>query len=536
MLRKDRHRKVNLLRKPDLIISQQAEKLNNYIMAWLDTITLASYHSLILPHTIEEVKLEEVAKVHRPGMRIESFGLFDTAAPNFSNYYPNVTAKDFNPEEDEFILPTYRALSEVIVHRNWNPVDFSMNGILKRSMKLLQGQTIYPNHENAVGNELGAVLAVAWEESYTVDGIKVPAGINSKFKIDAKSNPKIARAINMDPPAVHSTSVTVEFLWEKSHATMTEEEFWRGLGKFDKDGNMIRRIATAINRYNEISLVTKGADPFAQKVGKDGAINNPKEAGVRDQQTGKGKLSQKFFFYDYQTDLLKNNSSVRGDDEDEEVTIPNEINNKENQQNDNNMNKQFLLALAAIMGLTGDKYAEATITEDQIKVDVTILAQQNALLAKFKELGITIEKAEDIQSIKDSLERYNAVKDKDVASLEAFRTSIVTELRDKTKAVYLKLNGDKPNDAILAMLENATREVLVGLTAQYEAELEAKFPMSCTDRGSHAISRATATKPDTSKTDKGSESGKEEGKEKVLNLQEVIARKKAEGSIKIGLS
>lgn len=399
-------------------------------------------------------------------------------------------------------------------------------------MPLLMGQTIYPNHENAVGNELGAIPEVFWEDSYTSKGVRIPAGINAKMKLDAKSNPKIARAINMTPPAVHSTSVTVEFLWEKSHATMTEEDFWRGLGKFDKDGNMIRRIATAINRYNELSLVTKGADPFAQKVGKDGKINNPTEAGVRDQQ--KARLAEtKIYFIDYQTDILRNQCNggilIAG----ETSTIPTELNNTEQeQQNDLNMNKTFLLALAAVMGLTGDKFSEANITEDAIKLEVTSLMQQKALILKFKELGLTIEKAEDVQSLKETLDKYNLIKDKDVTKLEEFRNQVITELREKTKTLYLKKADGKPSDAILAMLEGATREVLTGLSEQYTAELEEKFPMTCSDCGSHAVSRAAAQKTDTSKTEGKKEetkNGETAGKE--LTLSEIIAKKKNENRL-----
>lgn len=498
-------------------------------MAWQDTIMLNSHHSLILPHVglvgPGGIDVGKLAQTHSPTMDIGSFGLFDTAAPNFSTYYPSVTAKDFNPAEDEFIYPVYRALSEVIVHRGWNPVDFSKNNVLKNSMNLLLGQTVYPNHENSVGNELGAIPEVFWEEAYSSKGVRIPAGINARLKLDAKSNPKIARAINMTPPSVHSTSVTVVFLWEKSHATMTEEEFWRGLGKFDKDGNMIRRIATAINRYNEISLVTKGADPFAQKVGPNGKINNPTEAGVRDEQ--KQKLSEKVFFFDYQTDLTK--LKYRGESDLiglQENTIPAELFN--NDQNDNNMNKTFLLALAQVMGLTGEAFSEANITEDAIKQEVTVLAQQKAILAKFKELGLTVEKVEDVQALNDIIVKYNAIKDKDITKLEEFKTKTLEELREKVKGIYIKLNA-KPNDEILLMIQNAGVEVLKGLSQTYQTQLEEKFPLTCTDCGSHAVGRGSAQASETKPPASTGASDKKD--EKKLSLDEVIANKKSENRL-----
>lgn len=38
---------------------------------------------------------------------------------------------------------------------------------------------------------------------------------------------------------------------------------------------MICRVCTEIIRYMETSLVSHGADPFAQKIGEDGGIINP---------------------------------------------------------------------------------------------------------------------------------------------------------------------------------------------------------------------------------------------------------------------
>ena len=89
--------------------------------------------------------------------------------------------------------------------------------VLKKSMQMLIGQTINIDHEIAVGNAIGAVSEVFWQPAYkTKSGIEVPAGINAVLKIDGKSNPRIARGVMMDPPSIHSNSVTVRFKWEPS--------------------------------------------------------------------------------------------------------------------------------------------------------------------------------------------------------------------------------------------------------------------------------------------------------------------------------
>ena len=52
-----------------------------------------------------------------------------------------------------------------------------------------------------------------------------------------------------------------------------EWEFYDKLGTIAEDGTMVRRIATRIISYKETSLVSHGADPFAQLI-KDNKINN----------------------------------------------------------------------------------------------------------------------------------------------------------------------------------------------------------------------------------------------------------------------
>ena len=154
-------------------------------MIYFDKITLNSGQSLLIPHKPESLTLERVGdKMVLEKHSIQSFGLFDTAQPTFSTYYPEVKAEDLKPKEGEFARPVFRALSETIVHRKTNPLDFSKNGVLKPSMNKLRGQTVYANHEAAVGNEIGSVSKVAWQLAYeTEDGLKVPAGINAEFLI-----------------------------------------------------------------------------------------------------------------------------------------------------------------------------------------------------------------------------------------------------------------------------------------------------------------------------------------------------------------
>jgi len=67
----------------------------------------------------------------------------------------------------------------------------------------------------------------------------------------------------MDPPSIHSNSVTVRFNHVMSHPELNEE-FWNLAGTKDKKVT-IHLIADEITSYKETSFVNHGADPYAQK-------------------------------------------------------------------------------------------------------------------------------------------------------------------------------------------------------------------------------------------------------------------------------
>jgi hypothetical protein len=107
------------------------------------------------------------------------------------------------------------------------------------------------------------VSNVAWDE--TGDQFGGVPGINAEYKIDALMNPRIARGLLMDPPAIHSTSMTVLFEFEFSHPDLVEQgRFWQLLGD-EVEGSIVRLIVTKIQEYWEASLVFPGADRFAKR-------------------------------------------------------------------------------------------------------------------------------------------------------------------------------------------------------------------------------------------------------------------------------
>lgn len=429
-----------------------------------DKITLGLGQSLIMGNNPEKIDLEKFGT--NPDKDVSAFGLFETATPNFHTYYPEVTSDDLAPKDGEFIKPIFRALSMVIVHKSRNPIDFSKNGVLKASMNKLVGQTIYANHESMVGNEVGAVSKVFWQNQYTTSsGIVVPAGINAEFTIDGKAHPNIARKILMSPPAIHSNSVTVEFIWEPSHPNMDMNEFRSKLGSVASDGKLIRRVVTEVARYHETSLVSHGADPFAQVI-KDNKIVNPEYADSVYSLSMQGKEKPNKFFFSY-----KEGEETISLSEDTTLNNPN--------NNNQNTDMKQLIALLALKFAV----AEDLVTESFIIEKFNSLNDNAALLQaeKDKVTNLTTELATEKQKVVDL-----------TVNSEIGKNSL-TALRTETTRLYNLLKGDKADATVLTVIEKADYNTLAAFEKDYKAQTELMFPITCQDCKSSNVSRNTAT-------------------------------------------
>jgi hypothetical protein len=485
-------------------------------MQYTDTIKLSFDNNLILGTTPDKISLEMVSNRSKKldgVIDTGAFGLFDNNSNNLNTFYPDVTADDLIPKDSDFITPTFRALSEVIVHKQWNPVDFSMGETLKKSMALLRGQTVNVDHETAIANALGAVMEVSWEESYkAAGGIIIPAGINSKLKIDGKSNPRIARGITMDPPSIHSTSVTVNFMWAKSHANLTQDEFFDKIGT-ELDGSLVRRIATSINRYNEISLVPHGADPFAQLI-KDGTIANPKYAKASysslSEVPGELKSHAKHYYFDFKSDLISNN---------EITSIPKHSNNIKL----SSMRKEMLIMLSAMLGITiANTDAPTTVELEALETGLTANIANQAIATSNTALAATALTTANTEVARLKLLETELIElketSKNVVSLQAFQTTELGKARTETVANYNKLAGATPDQAVLTMLSTADHPTLQLMNKQYQTQLEEKYPLSCKACKSTDISRATA------------EAGNTSSKDEPTGLEKFLATKRGMGA------
>ena len=426
---------------------------------------------------------------------LERFGMWGGTL-NVNQFMPNVTPEMLKPKDSDFIEPMFRMLSAAIVAKKYNPTEFPEQ-VLKESMPLLVGQSINLDHETDVANAVGSVKSVEWQDKYKdkETGIIIPAGINGIFKIDGLSNPRIARGIQMDPPSIHSNSVTVEFAWEPSHQFEDMWEFYSKLGTYTEDGELIRRIVTKIISYKETSLVWHGADPFAQKIVGSGKLNNPAYAGSQYYSLSEDKAKEandprkRVSMYDFKSlseKELKYNTGKSNNEND-----PGNKNNHINQNTQKDMEEleKFMQSLFG-EGLLNLSEGEKPNTE-MILSQVKNLVKENQSLKEASG-----NKDTEIQTLKETNSNLQKEVEKYKESHEKWG-GYISKFREETVASYKKLNGDNVDENILALLENeaTSLETLKALRKTYETQLEDKFPMHCNSCGSKDISRSSSMNP-----------------------------------------
>lgn len=452
---------------------------------FVDIMILSGGHSVMANHLPVSIPLQSFSENYFKATKVdtEKYGLFG-ANTDYNTYYPNVTKEDLNPKDSEFIEPVFRLLSNCIVAKDYNPTEFPEE-VLKASMNLLVGQTVNCDHETEIGNAIGSIKSVSWQDSYKADnGVVIPGGINGVLKIDAKANPRIARGILMDPPSIHSNSVTVMFEWAKSH-DMSDAEFREKFNTRLYDGSLVRRIAKKIIAYRETSLVSHGADPFAQIIA-NGKINNPDYAGARyysyadvqpmDLDTLKTKISYYDFKGLHQVDTMHNTSKFINE-------------GNQNPPKNNNMNEveKFLEQLFGqdMLSLAEGSTPTVELALSQIK-DI-ISENQSLSEAKTKAEGEVTSLKEEVDSLKETIKSNEKMVSLGEAHLK--------DVREATIASYKKtVDEDKADANILSLLEADTTnvETLLSLKATYDAQVEEKFPLHCADCGSKNVNRASS--------------------------------------------
>lgn len=471
----------------------------------LDLMTIGQGHTIMAGYIPEAVGAQTFSENYYKWKNptpdtIAQFGFWGGDI-DYNTYYPNLDKSELTPKDEEFIEPMFRLLSETIVSKNWNPTDFGQNGVLKASMKMLLGQTVNCDHETNIGNAIGAVSQVMWQEAYKDGSFTIPGGINGILKIDGKANPRIARGILMEPPSIHSNSVTVQFKWDKSHPSMEESEFYQKLGTYDSKGEMVRRIVTEVVRYMETSLVSHGADSFAQKIGSDGKIINPTFAKRTwsSYEEYRDDKSKQYFFTDYKSDF---SSFQEKDDTQGSFNDNQEGDEKSKTNNKENMNKELQEFLESLFGKD-----MLTLGEGQEMSQEAAVSLIQNLVSSRNELQTSVD---NLTTEKNSLTEQVTNLNAQVANLTEMATvgkNHIASLRENAVGTYKKLMGENADETIVTMLNAETTGIttLISLTKDYQARLEEKFPLTCAKCGSKDVNRASSVSEDDTQGKTGTE-------------------------------
>lgn len=447
---------------------------------YIETAKFSIGHGLIRGNfnpKLSEKPLEKALSENPP--ELGEFGLFGGDV-DLSRYYPDVTPEDLTPKDDDFIFPIFRALSETVLIKSWSPISFQKPGVLKKSIKLLPGQSVYANHNREVGSELGVILKASWQESYdSKDGVKVPAGINTQLKIDGKSQIKIARGIQMDPPSVHSASVTVTFAWEKSHPEMSDGEFQEKIGTRDAKGNLIMKVVSEIIAYHEISLVPHGADPYAQKINSENQIINPKYAKnfynlSADDHPG--------YQWDWKSTI---NRGI-------EVISNNSLNH-----HFNTLNNMDFSELLSQLGFANDKFPSPNELKsfiESLQSTAEKYGKLVSLTSEDPEAFInnlkTKARTEEQESTLTKITEFGGIK-----VIEGWKENVEAQLnKTRTEAVNLYKSltpEEKIDENIVRTIENSDMAAAEAFRKTYQAQFEDQSPLTCADCGSKNVSRAS---------------------------------------------
>ena len=291
----------------------------------------------------------------------------------------------------------------------------------------------------------------------------------------------------MEPPSIHSNSVTVQFKWDKSHPDMDDTEFWDKLGTYDSKGQMVRRIVTEVVRYLETSLVSHGADPFAQKVNNDGKIVNPEFAKRTwsSYQEYQEDTAKHIYITDYKTMSFK--------DETPETIINNNL--QLNSKQTMNELELFLAALTASGMLQLGEGIE--VNQDNVTSAVKALISERDQIKALKET-LETEKA----TLTSTITNLNA----EVANLKEMATvgkNHIADVRLSAVTNYKKLKGEQADETIVNMLNAETTGLatLESLNKEYLAQLDEKFPLHCAKCGSTDVNRASSIQVEPKKND-----------------------------------
>lgn len=447
------------------------------------------YHSRLSFDASEAWDIEEdcSARLEGCGIALNDFAPVRSKPLNFSGDVATAT-------EGQFYEADFRMLSACIVGAGtYKASDFSDENLLRGSMSLIDKLPICTDHYISADNIRGYVASTYWQESSMSDtGEVIPSGIVGKFMVDKTIEGNGSIVKNLESGALNSDSVTVYFSWKPSHKFANREDFYNALGSM-KDGTMVRRIATKITGYAEVSLVVSPADKYARRTKSFQAVSFSKEEEKTSENENKFALSCKI---DSGLLSLSKSFSVINNEKEEEV-----------------MNKKLEKAIRDRLNLSADVVITDAHVEQFTDLSENKFTEAESFSTAFTSLGL---------SLTDSFEGRQVVETASFAALEAevvaAKESVVsltaevetlkpqatlgnqflTEKREKAVLSYQKacvIGGKTPSDGIIKLMNDSVDPKLIDeLEGLHVKDATQSLTATCKGCGGHDFSFRSSTK------------------------------------------
>jgi hypothetical protein len=393
------------------------------------------------------------------------------SAPALLHFVQVASGVSATPESGDFVHIPFRALSaDIVGSGTWKSTDFRDIEVLKKSVPLLNGIPAYVNHDSwDVRDSVGVIQNARWEESFVdSNGKTIPAGIVVDFVIDTKLYPELVRQLlgapNATPPiapSISACSVSISYDFKPSHTFNggeLEDYLFRTNAGSMIDGKEVTRIVTKIFEYREVSLVSFPADKHARtRVGFSKFSAEPED--VRDSYEKDNRY----------TILMGFSDANEGNSPDSPPPAKTEDLTLEAAQKERDDFAQRNATLEKNLGSSRamvQAYKSQIEASDRLQIqlqEALQVANANAEAAKVKVEGLELE----IASLKERATIGDAA---------------VLDLRADTVRLCRLAAGD--DAALIKGINEADYASLKQLHKQYEAQAQAKHPITCKNCGS----------------------------------------------------
>lgn len=433
-------------------------------------------------------------------------------------------------EPSEIRYYPFRQLSKTVVGGGtFNASDFSEGNVLEESLPLMNRIPACIDHEHySVFDIAGTVINPTWQNEYFQNGKLIPAGINAIFAINPKLDKEIQRICTLLDSEVSpkiGASVTLYFDFKASHdGFQNTQSFRESLGKMGADGQMIRRIATKIQRYKESSIVFAGADAFAKRINNEGQLQlSEADNGLFSFQVTEQDMVEvgKFFLVekpDYDFNYFGNQITVNMNKTEKEpikeleligsLLVGENLNFKEvfgTESTADLSNEVLGKAFESFQMVSKNELAKLKETANLYETALTTFADLKATKeAVDKQVEKQVVSFKELQGTLIGVQADLKSKEKELGTLQSFSQSY-RSIVEKAYRLSLASKEQSPDDLILDKIQNGTLEDVGVFANLFGNSLSDSFGLKCKKCGSGDVNFGSVqtSEKEVTKTQRG---------------------------------